>query len=238
MTEDSRALSDNRAEVERILWKGVLEVGDDMVDAVVAVIGPALGWHAVDAINGRTLLHQASITGSLGFARHCVERGIDISRRDSYDRTALHYATMNGHASLVSFLLSSRADPSAVDMDGYTPLIHSIVNGQIDCVRILLDLASPTIIEPTAVSNDLIPLSLACQHGHLEVARLLLRKGAKTLPNSEGLYPQHLAARDGHDDICELLVREGGPAAGGKDRADKYNEWVGAVAQVYLTTPH
>jgi ankyrin repeat protein len=54
---------------------------------------------------------------------------------------------------------------------------------------------------------------------------LLLRNGAKVLPNSEGLYPQHLAARAGHADICQLLVHEGGADGGGKDRRDKYNQW-------------
>ncbi|KAL7416653.1 hypothetical protein BDY24DRAFT_358213 [Mrakia frigida] len=226
--EDARRFEENKVDAERILWKGALEVSEDLVDDVVGVIGDGLSWDSVGGINARTLLHDAAISGSISFARHCVARGLDVGRRDAYDRTPLHYSTIFGHSSLVSYLLSVNSDPSAVDMDGYTPLIHSIVNGQIDCVKILLDgsgASSASIIEPTAVSNDLIPLSLACQNGHEEVARLLLRKGAKVIPNSEGLYPQHLAAREGHAEICKLLVEEGGPAAGGKDRADKYNQW-------------
>lgn len=225
--EDANRFEENKADAERILWKGVLEVNEDFVDDVIAVIGDGLSWDSVGGINARTLLHEAAISGSIAFARHCVARGLVVGRRDAYDRTPLHYSTIFGYSSLVSYLLSVNSDPSAVDMDGYTPLIHSIVNGQIDCVKILLSEGSnsPSIIEPTAVSNDLIPLSLACQNGHEEVARLLLRKGAKVIPNSEGLYPQHLAAREGHAEICRLLVDEGGPAAGGKDRADKYNQW-------------
>lgn len=224
--EDAKRFEENVVDAERILWKGALEVKDELVDDVVAVIGNGLSWESVGGINARTLLHEAAISGSIAFARHCVAHGLDVGRRDAYERTPLHYSTIFGHASLVSYLLSVDSDPAAVDMDGYTPLVHSIVNGQIECVKILLEgSSSPAIMEPTAVSNDLIPISLACQHGHEEVARLLLRKGAKILPNSEGLYPQHLAAREGHAEICRMLVEEGGAAGGGKDRADKYNQW-------------
>jgi CDK inhibitor PHO81 len=108
-------------------------------------------------------------------------------------------------------------------MDGYTPLMHAIHHGHLEVVRIFV--TGKIGLEPTAVSNDLIPLSLACQYGRVEVARLLLRCGAKVLPNSEGLYPQHFAAKAGHEAICQLLVEEGGADGGGKDRQDKYNLW-------------
>jgi CDK inhibitor PHO81 len=141
---------------------------------------------------------------------------------DAYDRRPLHYAAMHGHADVVSYLLES-ADPATTDMDGYTPLMHAITHGHLDVVRIFV--AGKTTLEPTAISNDLIPLSLACQYGHVEVAHLLLKRGAKVLPNSEGLYPQHFAAKAGHEEICQLLVDEGGADGGGKDRQDKYNLW-------------
>ena len=111
----------------------------------------------------------------------------------------------------------------ATDMDGYTPLMHAVVQGHLEVVRIFVN--DKVTIEPTAMSNDLIPLSLACQYGRVEVTRLLLQSGAKVLPNSEGLYPQHFAAKAGHESICQLLIDEGGKDGGGKDRADKYNLW-------------
>lgn len=228
--EDITRLEDQRAEVDRILWKAVLDLHAPFVEAALAVVGNQVDWARLDGINGRTKLHEAALVGILPLAQACVSRGISVGEKDVYGRTALHYATSGGHPDLVSYLLSINADPVAVDTDGNTPLLLAIIEGRISCVKILLDHTSSTststIIEPLmSVSNDLIPLSLACQYGHEEVARLLLHKGAKVIPNSEGLYPQHLAAREGHPGVCRLLVQEGGPAAGGKDREDKYNQW-------------
>jgi CDK inhibitor PHO81 len=227
--EDTARLQDQHAEVDRILWKAVLELPEAFVEDVLRLVGGQIRWDRLDGINGRTKLHQAALAGLLPLVKACVQRGIAVGDKDAYSRTALHYATSGGHPEIASSLLNVGADPAQVDMDGNTPLLLAITEGRISCVRILLDYSSAsaaTIIEPLmSVSNDLIPLSLACQYGHEEVARLLLRKGAKVIPNSEGLYPQHLAAREGHPAICRLLVTEGGPGAGGKDREDKYNQW-------------
>lgn len=208
----------------------MLEVPEQLVEDVLRLVDSQLKWDRLDGINGRTKLHESALAGLLPLVEACVAHAIAAGERDAYGRTALHYATSGGHPHIVSCLLGVGADPANFDMDGNTPLLLAITEGRISCVKILLEHTSSTsassIIEPLmSVSNDLIPLSLACQYGHGEVALLLLRKGAKVIPNSEGLYPQHLAAREGHPSICRLLVQEGGPAGGGKDRADKYNQW-------------
>ena len=205
----------------RILWQATLQVPDDQVDVVLSLI--KLDFNYVDNINGRSPLHQACIAGSLRLVRLCGEKKPALLEKpDAYDRRPLHYAAMHGHPLIVSHLLQS-ADPAATDMDGHTPLMHAITKGHLEVVRIFV--TEKISLEPTAVSCDLIPLSLACQFGHVEVARLLLECGAKILPNSEGLYPQHFAAKAGHEAICKLLVDQGGSTGGGKDRADKYNLW-------------
>ena len=212
---------DEDKRVMRVLWRAALQVPDEYVDLVLSSV--SLDFDYIDDINGRSPLHQACIKGSLRLAILCVESvPALLERPDAYDRRPLHYAATHGHASIVSYLLQS-ADSSATDMDGYTPLMHAITQGHLEVVRIFV--IGQINLEPTAISNDLIPLSLACQFGHVEVARLLLQRGAKVLPNSEGLYPQHFAAKAGHEAICRLLVEEGGADGGGKDRQDKYNLW-------------
>ena len=206
--------------VMRILWRAALSVKEEDLDLVLGSV--QLDFDSTDNINGRSPLHLACIAGSLRLVELCVQT-VSMSREkpDAYDRRPIHYAAMHGHPTIVSFLLG-RAESSPTDMDGYTPLMHAISRGHLEIVRIFVDAKIP--VEPTKVSNDLIPLSLACQYGHVEVARLLLASGAKVLPNSEGLYPQHFAAKAGHEEICRLLV-DHSIDGGGKDRADKYNLW-------------
>ncbi|KAK8849399.1 hypothetical protein IAR55_004731 [Kwoniella newhampshirensis] len=217
----ARQSRDKERRVMRILWRAALNAPEAELDTVLNSV--RLDYNYIDNINGRSPLHTACIAGSLPLVQLCVQNrpGL-LEKPDAYDRRPLHYAAMHGHAPIVSFLLHT-VDPSATDMGGYTPLMHAITQGHLEVVRIFV--SGKITLEPTAISNDLIPLSLACQFGHVEVARLLLQCGAKVLPNSEGLYPQHFAAKAGHEAICRLLVEEGGADGGGKDRQDKYNLW-------------
>jgi len=226
----ARQAKDSSKRLMRILWRAVLHAPDECVDLMLANL--VLDYRYIDNINGRSPLHQACIAGSLRMVKLCVERIPELLEQpDTYARRPIHYGAMHGHAEIVSFLLERvDADATPTDMDGYTPLMHAIIKGHLEVVRIFVTLGSTSAktkisLEPTVVSNDLIPLSLACQYGHVEVASLLLQCGAKILPNSEGLYPQHFAAKAGHDKICQLLVTHGGPTGGGKDRQDKYNLW-------------
>ncbi|KAL7424836.1 phosphate system positive regulatory protein pho81 [Cryptotrichosporon argae] len=218
-TQQSR--DTGRKRVMRVLWRAARSVADDLVDLVLSSI--ELDYDYIDNINDRSPLHEACIAGSLRLVILCVQtKPTLLERSDAYGRRPLHYAAMHGHPSILSHLLG-KADPLATDMDGYTSLMHAITHGHLEVVRIFVN--ENTDLEPTAVSNDLIPLSLACQYGHVEVARLLLCSGAHVIANSEGLYPMHFAAKAGHADICQLLVEEGGPTGGGKDKQDKYNLW-------------
>lgn len=207
----------------RLLWRAVEELEPRYLDKVLATL--PVDFNFTDKINGRSPLHESCISGRVELVKICIEKGVPLEAQDTYGRKPLHYAAMHGHVDICETLLKHRVDATAVDMDGQTPLIQGVVAGHADCVEVLVKYVGTQILETSAISNDLIPLSLACQHGRIEVARLLLRNGAKVLPNSEGLYPQHLAARAGHADICQLLVHEGGADGGGKDRRDKYNQW-------------
>lgn len=203
----------------RIVWRAALTVPDDYLDLVFAL---PLDFHYVDKINDRGPLHLACTNGSLKLVEMCVDKAPELlEREDAYARRPIHYAAMHGHPSIVSLLLNAEAKASPTDKDGYTPLMHAITQGHLEVVRIFV--SGEADVEPTALSTDLIPLSLACQYGHVEVAELLLKRGAKIRPNSEGMYPMHVAAKAGHEAICRLLVDKGN--GGGKDKPDKYNLW-------------
>jgi CDK inhibitor PHO81 len=211
------------ARVMRLIWRAIEALPREYLDTILTSVD--VNFNFIDNINGRNPLHESCIAGRLELVEVCLDRSVPVASTDAYGRTPLHYAAMYGHTGIAGRLLQQGADATTVDMDGHTPVIQAIISGNEFCVKILVEKAGTNILEPTAISNDLIPLSLACQHGRYAVAKLLLENGAKILPNSEGLYPQHLAARAGHAEICQLLVDMCGPDGGGKDRHDKYNMW-------------
>lgn len=210
----------DRPRIMRILWRVALSAPVPVTDLILT--SKPFDLEFVDDINGRTSLHEAALAGELRLVDLCLTRGIAVNCQDVYGRSPLHYASINGHDGVAQRLLSAEADPNAVDMDNHTPLIYAVVNGHMPCVRTLVDSGHVGVGAPVSTSN-LLPLSLACQHGHFDIAVFLLERGAMSSPNTNGEYPVHLAAREGHADICRLLVsQEGG---GNKDTADKYNEW-------------
>ena len=54
------------------------------------------------------------------------------------------------------------------------------------------------------------PLHYAAKCGHLEVVRLLIKKGAAPdEADVDGRRPLHYAALDGHKEVCQLLMAQG-----------------------------
>ncbi|KIJ56840.1 hypothetical protein M422DRAFT_148482, partial [Sphaerobolus stellatus SS14] len=204
--------------VNRILWKTAIDAPPALADIIMASPDSSFDFCFIDDINGRTCLHEAAIAGTLRLVELCFSKGIQITRNDVYGRSALHYAAMWGHADVCKRLLDVGIPPDEVDMDNYTPLIHAIVSGSVDCVNVLLE--DPRVTVTQSDGTDLSPLALACRFGRVDVALLLINKGAKSLPNTNGEYPMHLAAAEGHADICRLLIN-----LDGCDVKDKYNEW-------------
>lgn len=210
----------DRPRIMRILWRVALSAPVAIADLILA--SKPFDLEFVDDINGRTSLHEAALAGELRLVDLCLSRGISVNRQDVYGRSALHYASINGKDAVAQRLLSAEADPNMIDMDNHTPLIYAIVNGHIACVRTLVD-TGHVIVEAPATTSNLLPLSLACQHGHLDIVMFLLERGAVSAPNTNGEYPIHLAAREGHATVCRLLVSQDG--GGHKDTPDKYSEW-------------
>lgn len=175
---------------------------------------------AEDDINERNCLHEAAIYGREFVVDYALREGIDVSRVDAYGRIALHYACTKGRVEMVRKLI--QAGPTTLDTrdnDNFTPLIHSIVHHQHACVY---ELVSHNVrIDPSSES-DHVPLNLACQHGSVEVVTLLLEKGARLLPDAEGLYPQHLVARSHHSpDLLLVLTHHGADL----NQRDKLYQW-------------
>lgn len=192
-------------------------INDATNDALSVLLQSTLvDIHAEDDINERNCLHEAAIYGKDFVVDYALQRGVDLSRMDVYGRIPLHYACLKGRFVMVQKLIEAgRNTVDLKDHDNFTPLIHSIIRRQLECVKELLNHNAQ--FDP-ASEADHVPLNLACQYGSIEVAVLLLDKGARLLPDAEGLYPQHLVARSSDSSELLLLLKQHGADLNQRDK--------------------
>jgi CDK inhibitor PHO81 len=217
------------ANVNRILWKAVIDAPPDLADLILSCPAKRFDFHFIDDVSGRTCLHEAVMANAPRLVDICLKEGVQREKLDDYGRSAVHYSCLSpsvpdSEADLVSAricqtLLEAGLAPDILDLDNYSPLLYAVLRGSVNRVRVLLDVGH-VHAAGTASSGDLLPLSLACQAGNSDVATLLLERGAVCRANTNGEFPMHLAAREGHVEVCRILVgREGW------DSPDKYNDW-------------
>lgn len=213
-----KSLPQAQDQVTRIFLAATGDASDEVLDCMLKT--GLVDFQAEDEINERNCLHEAAIFGRLALLEAALSAGVDVSRADVYGRIPLHYACMHGRIDMLDALV--RAGPATIDVmdhDRFTPLIHAVVHGQLECLKQLL--SYHVRINPTSES-DHTPLNLACQHGFVDIARLLLENHAQVLADAEGLYPQHVVARSGKTPQLLLMLRDFGANL---DEVDKFNQW-------------
>ena len=213
-----RGSADARGRFTRTFLAAITDAPEEALQTLLET--NLVDLHAEDEINERNCLHEAAISGREVILAIALSRGVDVARVDVYGRLPLHYACMHGHVAMIQTLLDKgRETIDSMDHDNFTPLIHGVVHHQLACVQQLLSHGAR--IDPTN-DADHIPLNLACQHGSVAIAELLLARRASTLPDAEGLYPQHLVARSGRTpELLHLLQRYGADL----DQRDKLYQW-------------
>jgi uncharacterized protein len=162
---------------------------------------------------GFTALLYAAREGCIDCARRLVEGGADIDLPDPERVTPLALAINNLHFDLAVYLIEAGADVDKWDLFGRTPLYQAIDMNTL----------------PTQGSGSMSAIPTLDQHSGLDVARLLLAKGAnpnirlkrrppyRNVPNdrggdrilSQGATPLLRAARAGDAPAVKLLLEHG-----------------------------
>jgi ankyrin repeat protein len=190
---------------------------------------------------GSTPLFAACVSGHVGAARLLLDNGADVHKASNKNRTPLHAASYEGHIDVVRLLLANgaAADIDSMDEEFDTPLadakaaeneeivalleehlksifaLHAAARtGDVDAMTQLLDGDA----EVDAKKDGTTPLFVACEHGRVDAAGLLLDKGADVnQAKMNGVTPLHVACREGHIDLARLLLEKGAEV----DRADE-----------------
>jgi len=116
----------------------------------------------VDERSGRyqeTPLMVAARRGTLDLVKMLLARGANVNASSPYAGTALHAAAYRGRLDICQALIAAGADVNAPNEEGWT-VLHQVVTGAPDYARL--------------------------SGQHVEVARLLLEKGAKLEARTRG----------------------------------------------------
>ena len=126
--------------------------------------------------DGWTPLFYATLNGRLDIVKALVERGANVNTTDNEDSTPLIEACCEDNVDVVSYLLEHNADVNAVNTSSRTALHNAVSIGNYEMVEVLLKY-NPDIDFPN--ENGSSPLLIAAEKGYLDIAWLLVEKGAK-----------------------------------------------------------
>lgn len=163
--------------------------------------------------NGRTVLSFAAEKGWMEVVKAALELGSSINAVDSNIRTPISYASERGHAMVVEFLTSQQVSLNLADNRGQTPLLYAASAGFVTTVEVLMKDQRIDIYSCDQDGRSV--LFQACQNGHVDVVRLLLKTGAREFINVEvpthgwTLTPLAAAIEKDEPELVPLLVENG-----------------------------
>uniref|UniRef100_A0A8C5IM97 Ankyrin 2 n=1 Tax=Junco hyemalis TaxID=40217 RepID=A0A8C5IM97_JUNHY len=190
---------------------------------------------------GNTALHIASLAGQAEVVKVLVKEGANINAQSQNGFTPLYMAAQENHIEVVKYLLENGANQSTATEDGFTPLAVALQQGHNQAVAILLendtkgkvrlpalhiaarkdDTKSAALLLQNDHNADVqskvtgrsgfTPLHIAAHYGNVNVATLLLNRGAAVdFTARNGITPLHVASKRGNTNMVKLLLDRGG----------------------------
>jgi len=208
--------------------------------AVVAADAGALERRLGFVETDKRPLHVAIERGDPELVAVLVALGADVAARTAWGLTPLALALRSGDAETIALLRAAGArDDRATAMvtgdvatlaaelgadrsagDSPTPLLFAAArHGLADAIGVMVHLGASVNARMRHLVGEVLeqvsPLHLAAQHGHVAAVRALLDAGAAPSPGVDdgAPTPLHLAAAAGHADVVELLLSRGADVA-------------------------
>ncbi|KAM9155982.1 E3 ubiquitin-protein ligase HACE1 isoform 5-T5 [Pangshura tecta] len=154
-------------------------------------------------ISGCTPLHLAARNGQKKCMSKLLEYSADVNICNNEGLTAIHWLAVNGRTELLHDLVQHVNNVDVEDAMGQTALHVACQNGHKTTVQCLLE-SGADINRPNV--SGATPLYFACSHGQRDTAQILLMRGAKYLPDKNGVTPLDLCVQGGYGETCEVLI--------------------------------
>ena len=165
-----------------------------------------------------TALDQALLTaasrGDEAAVKAALADGAAIDARDNHQQSALLFAVQHGDRDLALYLIGQGADINTETMNHDTPWLLAGALGRTDMLEAMLDTGRVDYGKRNRYGgNALIP---ACERGHVETVRLLLRRSKIDVNHVNNLgwtaLLEAVMLSDGgprHIEIVKLLLAAG-----------------------------
>ncbi len=168
---------------------------------------------SLDQINGaeqRTALHVAVVRERESIALFLISSGAKVNVKDCYGCTPLHDAAEKGLPAVAVAMVSKGAKLDETSLYSGMPL-HRAVAGRREVAS---GMAGIVDLDEAEAKEKNPPPQKPFRPGALEVAKLLLSKGAKpNVMNPDGQTPLDMALGMKDDEMVKLLRSHGGKPA-------------------------
>ena len=150
---------------------------------------------------GGTPLMVASKIGSLSICDLLIKSGAKVNQFQSntYTKTALFFAVRYGNLNVCILLIKNGANVNHSDENNATPLcVSSQDGGNLTICKLLIDNGAD--VNHTTIFMK-TPLLVASYHGHVEIVKLFLSKGAYLMTSIRS------ASQRGHNNVVAVLQK-------------------------------
>ena len=154
--------------------------------------------------NGHTSLHFACSEGRMEVLKFLLHHEADVNAENKFQYRPLHSASNNGQFEIAEYIVESHgAQIEAEDKRGYTAL-HLTCMGNGDRLQLAEYLVDKGVPLDSQDKDNKTALFHVSSRGNLEIARLLISRGAnRLLCDKSGSTPLHVTRMT---DIAQLLV--------------------------------
>jgi ankyrin repeat protein len=130
---------------------------------------------SLNLAGGISPLHFCAWQGKIGVLKVCLDKGLQVDRRDDSNRTPLHMAAWSGNPEAAQLLLDRNASVDLLNNDGATPAMEAARIGNPGTLDLLLA-SGADVNASDARGNGLV--EYAASGGHKALVTILKRRGA------------------------------------------------------------